>query len=453
MLVFFMCSFTTFAQKTEASSFKAGAAKVNITPKVEDLPAHITGICDNLNVRAVVVDNGITSAALISVDIAAINDNFWEKYTQRIEKELGIPAANIFIAPSHSHSSIFLPMGNSTNVDPKIAMFTSIMENGIINAVKQAKANLQPARVGFGTGTSYLNVNRDAIDPVTRLWTQAPNYEGVSDKTVAVVKFETLTGKPIAVYYNYAMHANSMFMSGAISADFPGETSKYVEDYYNNKIVALFSSGAAGDQNPISVQPLSEVADIKTNYALSSGKAKDLSEAIMMGASMDVQVDPKLLARQAQMITSMGQLLGEEIIRTMKLTQRTDTQMSIYSSQNIVTCPGRKRIDTGRQGTPGTYVDGDPVNIRLSLLMLGDIAFAGVDAEVYNLIAQRLKKESPFANTIFSSITNGMSNSGYIPSDDAFVRYTFQVLSSSLQPGCAEGAIVNGLLDMMDKVE
>ena len=31
-----------------------------------------------------------------------------------------------------------------------------------------------------------------------------PNYEGVSDKTVAVVRFRTPDGKPIAVFYNYA---------------------------------------------------------------------------------------------------------------------------------------------------------------------------------------------------------------------------------------------------------
>jgi hypothetical protein len=85
--------------------------------------------------------------------------------------------------------------------------------------------------------------------------------------------------------------------------------------------------------------------------------------------------------------------------------------------------------------------------------MLGDIALTGVDAEVYNLIVQRLKKESPFVKTIMATTTNGSANSGYIPSDDAFVRHTFQVLGSRLQPGHAEGAIVNGLLDMMEKAK
>ena len=49
-------------------------------------------------------------------------------------------------------------------------------------------------------------MNRNIIDQKTKQWWEGPNYEGPSDKTVGVVKFETLTGDPIAVYYNYAMH-------------------------------------------------------------------------------------------------------------------------------------------------------------------------------------------------------------------------------------------------------
>ena len=40
---------------------------------------------------------------------------------------------------------------------------------------------------------------------------------------------------------------------------------------------------------------------------------------------------------------------------------------------------------------------------------------------------------------------------GYIPTDDAYGRYTFQVLGNRIKPGCAENAIVNTILDMMDQ--
>jgi len=48
------------------------------------------------------------------------------------------------------------------------------------------------------------------------------------------------------------------------------------------------------------------------------------------------------------------------------------------------------------------------------------------------------------------TLTNGMAPSGYIPNDAAFGYDTFEVVSSNLKPGCAETAIVDGLLDLID---
>jgi neutral ceramidase len=64
------------------------------------------------------------------------------------------------------------------------------------------------------------------IHPETRPWYQRPNLDGPSDKTMAVVGFETLNGAPIAVYVNYAMHAIHFYMLGILSAYFPGATSR-----------------------------------------------------------------------------------------------------------------------------------------------------------------------------------------------------------------------------------
>jgi hypothetical protein len=83
------------------------------------------------------------------------------------------------------------------------------------------------------------------------------------------------------------------------------------------------------------------------------------------------------------------------------------------------------------------------------LLRIGDITIGGVNAEVFNLIAQRLKRESPYTATMMATLTNGMARSGYIPNDTAYGMYTFEVLSSRLQPGCAETSIVNGILNLI----
>ncbi|MEJ2110432.1 MAG: hypothetical protein P8Z37_11055, partial [Acidobacteriota bacterium] len=146
----------------------------------------------------------------------------------------------------------------------------------------------------------------------------------------------------------------------------------------------------------------------------------------------------------------MGQFLGEEVKRVVRETDRLSSNGRIFGSQKMITFPGRTRQGQGRAGVEATYTDGPDVQLRLSLLMIDDIAIGGCNAEIFNLIAQRFKNESPVGRSIFVSMANGSGNSGYVPNDAAFGYQTFEVLSSRCKPGYAESAIVNGLLDLID---
>jgi len=318
--------------------------------------------------------------------------------------------------------------------------------------VRQAKAKLQPASVGFGTGFSYLNVNRDTIDPETRRWTQAPNLEGPSDKTVAVIKFANSAGEPIAVYMTYAMHPVNGFLAGFISADFAGAASRYVEQAYDEKVVAVFAQGASGDQNPLYLRAATNAMASRSGGKITGDVlTRETIEAPIRDGKVPAGTgDAKVRDVLERVMDSEGVLLGEEVIRVMTNTTRMDSSPNISAAQNTVTCPGRRRVDTGREGSPGTYEDGDAVNIRLGALHIGNVALTTVDAEIYSAIAQRLKEQSPMANTLMVTLANGAANSGYIPNDAAFGAFTFQVLGSRLKPGCAETAIVNGLLGLLE---
>jgi len=426
-----MLPYCAFAQTT-ASTFKAGAAKVDITPT--QLPKNSEGILDRIYARAIVIDNGTTSAALVSADVGMLGEQMWRTLSQRIEKELGIPAQNLIMNPTHTHSAA----GGTAEQ--------------IFNAIKAAKEKLQPARVGYGTGVSYINVNRNIIDRKTNRWWEGPNYDGASDKTVAVLKFETTNGEPIAVYYNYACHAVVTGNTDMLSGDYPGAASRYIEDSFDDKIVAVFSTGAQGDQNPIYFQQTFDLRDIRIkDYAK---RGQDISNAMPPGGQGLNKQDPtvkKLLDQQKQMIISMGQMLGEEVKRVMRemVAARMATGGRIFAAQKMITFPGRNRIGQGRAAVEAAYQDGPDVQLRLSLLMIEDIAIGGCNAEIFNMIAQRFKRESPIGRSIFVSMANGSGNSGYVPNDAAFGYQTFEVLSSRCKPGYAESAIVNGLLDLI----
>jgi neutral ceramidase len=424
-----MLSHSAYAQNT-VSAFKAGAAKVDITPTQQSKGSE--GILDHIYARAIVIDNGVARAALVSVDTGMLGEQVWKTVSQRIEKELGIPAQNLIMNPIHTHSA----SGGTADQ--------------IFSAIKAAKEKLQPARIGYGTGVSYVNVNRNIIDRKTNKWWEGANYDGPSDKTVAVIKFETAGGEPIAVYYNYACHAVVTGNTDMLSGDYPGATSRYIEDSFDDKIVALFSTGAQGDQNPIYFQQTFDLRDIRIkDYA---ARGQDISNAMPPGGQGLNKKDPtvkRLLDQQKQMILSMGQFLGEEVKRVMRETTRMSAGGRIFASQKTVSFPGRDRVGQGRAGIEATYKDGADVQLRLSLLMIDDIAIAGCNAEIFNMIAQRFKRESPVGRSIFVSMANGGGNSGYIPNDAAFGFQTFEVLSSRCKPGYAESAIVNGLLDLI----
>jgi hypothetical protein len=425
------------ASQPVGAALSVGAARVDITPNEKALPKEYEGINDPIFVRAIVVDDGTTRAALVTVDAPAIPTETYAKVSQQVEHELRIPARHVLLTATHTHS---VPFGLAWELAPRI-----------VAAISQAAGRLQPARMAYGAGLSHINVNRNMIDPDTHRWWEGPNYEGVSDKTVAVIRFETLDSRPLAVYYNYAVHAVLTGQLDQVSGDIPGAASRYIEDALDDQAVAVWSTGAAGDQNPIYFQQTYDLREIRIKDFAAQGK--DISNAMPPGGQGLNKSDPKvskLMRQQRQMTNSMGQMLGEEVLHVMRANlQRPVTAAPIIGSQKTVSCPGRKRTDTGRAGFPGSYLDADPIPIQLSLVMLGDIAIAGVNAEVFNTIAQRLKSESPLKHTMMATLTNGSAPSGYIPNDAAFGYNTFEVLSSRLKPGCAETAIVDGLLDMI----
>ena len=215
------------------SALRVGAAKVDVTrwsslPPVTPKYEH-----QRVNVRAIVIDNGATRAALISIP----GSNFdWPAISKQVAAELNCPVDHILVSATHSHSY------NTARIDPKSATPDPLTQ-AAIEAVKQAKTKLQPARMGFGTGKAYLNVNRDTIMPETRKWGQCSNLDAPSDKTVSVIKFVSPSGELIAAYTSYEMHPINAYAVNITSGDFPEAMSRYVEKAFAEKAIVRIDFG------------------------------------------------------------------------------------------------------------------------------------------------------------------------------------------------------------------
>ncbi len=419
-----------------AGPLRAGAARIDITPAPDAaLPMAgyasrtqgFRGIHDQLYVRAIVLDDGATQVALVAWESLFVPEQVWADTSQHIAKETGIRPEHLLLSAVHDHGAPTLAPVEPT---PAQRAYRTAVQNGAVEAVRRAKAQLQPARFGIGRTTAYVNINRREFSP-GRGWWLGFNEEGVSDKTVTVLRFEDLNGKPIALWINYGVHAVVMGPDNSqITGDIAGATSRFVEQHFlgndrprsdggtrlrlraeekaekatGDGVVAVWTSGAAGDQNPVS---------------MASGEDFTLVDAL-------------------------GKVLGEASVRAASNVKMT-ADASLRGVQKVVTCPGR-RVEPGP--TPRAdykFTDADPIDIRLSLVTINDIALAGVSGEVFTLIAQRLQRESPSHQVVMVTHTNG--SSGYIPNDAAFEPVSYEVTASRLKPGCAENAIVTGLLE------
>ena len=476
------------AAQTPAGTLRAGAAKVDITPPLQPMSnGWPETLRDHLYVRAIVLDNGATRAALINADQGGLSSAIFDDASKRIAAELQCPVENVLMSAIHTHSdggafsrNMLLPGtqgpgrggnapgqpganppqgappqagappqggqggGRGPAPDPNATM----VADAIVKAVQQAKAKLQPAVIGFGTGNVYLNVNRDALNAQTKTWYQGPNTNAPSDKTIAVVAIKSTSGEPIAVYYNYAMHPINYYMTGVVSADFPGQASADIENFYDGKAVAIFTQSASGDQNPLYLTPRMNLS------AALRGRKPGATLTSVEGAPADAKPDPEAIQEATQgvdqMVKAEGEMITQEVLRVIQHTDNFSGDVHIWGGAKTIECPGRTRTDSGREGMQGQYVDGAPVHIRLGLVRIGPIALNAVNAEVYNEIWLRLKGESPLRDSMMVTLTDGNAGSGYIPNDESFSHNTFEVLGSRLKAGCAEDGIVNGLVSLMN---
>src|SRR5260370_3896651 len=312
-------------------------------------------------------------------------EDVWTNASKQVAEELRCPVENIVMSATHTHSGV--PAGPPPAGPPPPTPAAPLV-GAMMDAVRQAKAKLQPARVGVGTGFSYLNVNRDTLAEDTPTWTQASNLDAPSDQTVAVVKFTAPSGEPIAAYANYAMHPVNGYLVGITSADFPGAASRYVEQQLEDQMVLVWTQGASGDQNPLLLRTATNALASKSGVKITGYDLvrENVEAPLRDGNVPHGKLDPKVADTFERFVESEGILLGEEVIRVMTNTRKMSSEVTIWGAQKPLSCPGRQRTNTGREGMPGAYKDSDAVQFRLGVLGIGDIALTSVNAEAYTPI-------------------------------------------------------------------
>ena len=400
-----------------ADPLRAGAAKVDITPT--DLTAlnpmgggTFAGVHDPIFARALYLESGASRAAIVSTDLIEVGD--MTALRERIAREIGVPFAGVMITATHDHSAPRIgevspgALAHPGGVESRA--YTAIVYDRIVAALKEAKASARPARYGVARGHVDVNVNRDAYS--AKGWSLGFNPDGPSDKTLWAARFEDLSGKPIAVLFNYAVHNVVTLGVNQVSGDLSGVAQAYVEAGLGEGAVALWTMGPGGDQNP-RVFPMAKPADPAPAYR----------------------------AAEAQ-----GVMVGAEVLRVARGMDGLSLNARLAVDAREVSCPTKKGVN---QLADMTTVQVPEVKLRLGLILLDDVALTSVSGEVVTNIYEHLRRASPLTRTILVTLAN--DRIGYIADDAAYDRPIFEVNGTPVARGCAESAIVGGLVEMIDR--
>ncbi|MCE7041147.1 neutral/alkaline non-lysosomal ceramidase N-terminal domain-containing protein [Dyadobacter sp. CY312] len=233
---------------TSSSTFRVGWSKVNITPAAPTPMAgygnrrgrEYTSVHDSVYVRAIVIDNGISQAAIVSADLLIIPPTVTRiLQTKLTEKE--IPFEKVFFGATHTHNSVggwgtgISGLFFSGKHDPKVA---ERLADAIFQAIVKAKSQMEPARL------TYME-SKDTLDIRNRL----VGDEGGVDPEVRSIGFVTESGKK-AVLSSYGAHSTIMQSKNmALSRDYPGVLVDSLENGRYN--FAMYMAGAVGSMGPI----------------------------------------------------------------------------------------------------------------------------------------------------------------------------------------------------------
>ena len=327
------------------SNLRAAAAKVDITPPADTpVVGHVRptkGVRDPIRAGVLLLANADTKAAIVTLDLIGASSEMVTDLRDAIAQKTEIPAKNIMIATSHNHSG----PGWSRE-----SAWSRETVRKLANAAAEAFKKMRPVSVGYGEDKIDFNINRrKVIDgrAVVRL-----NPDGPCDHRVKVLRFDD--GKslePMAVLMHAVCHPcvftwgdklTPPFPNGfpKMSADFPGEAQSFVEKVYDDKSIAMFLQGCAGDIRPnLPGEPYrcGDEADIKWT-------GRSLGTAVVRAADRSV-VREQLTRRKSiyslKCATSVIKLPGK------KEPQLCEMQAMRVGDFLFLTIPGEPMVEYG----------------------------------------------------------------------------------------------------------
>ena len=412
--------------------YSVGYSTIDITGKTPI--AYFGGIAksahDPLLLTVVAISDGESVALIMTADLKKMLDNVANKSLEIIEKEFGIPAANVILSCTHSHSA---PDAGS-QAEGNVAW----MQQYYKKLPQAVEAALRDLDVVEGAYTGKANTEHP-IGFVRRYLLENGKYKmnpGASDKPVAheseadpefrTIRFDRKNKKDVLLV-NFQTHyggATSTYKE-QLSADFVHPFRKEAEKEWDCRFA--YYSGASGN--------------INFNTALAGERYYETWLDAIDGFMETTQA-----CLNAEEKVSLGKVQAQR--STVTATVRHDPEERVAQAKEIRDAGYESEAGLAlmeKYGFDGYYDAsftvvrselGETLDVPLNAVSFGDLAWTGYPYEMFHENGKEVRDASPFKTTFICSLSGGAF--GYIPSQLGYSHGGYETYNCRFVGGTGE---------------
>jgi hypothetical protein len=459
------------AQERQVPRFTAGAATSNITPPLGEpivgnwTPVPATYVHDELHARCLVLDDGGTRIAIVVADNVGIPRRVLDEAKQQIQKHTGIPPERVLISSTHTHSAT--TARTSADRDDAAAPLTEyqkFLAGRITDGVRRAIANLEPARIGWGSG----NLSEQVFN---RRWFMKPGPHlrnpfggtdqvmmnppvgsadlvkpaGPTDPEISFVSVQSDSGRPIAVLANYSLHYVGGVPNGHVSADYFAVFARQMSQLLAREahappFVAMLTNGTSGNINNINFRGGQKRLPPYERMALVANQVAAEVFRAMQAVEYHPFLPLKMLQRELTLETRRSEVeklagWAKDVLARPEQVRPNHPRERIYAERTLHMLEMPARID-----------------VPLQAIRIGDLAIVTIPFETFVEMGIELKARSPFPDTFVVSLANG--SYGYLPTaaHHQLGGYETWLGTNQVEVGAAQ-KIVDALLQMLQQLQ
>lgn len=444
-----------------AAELEAGLASADITPPVPyrmsgyffERPS--TGTHNPLQAKAIVLRQGTVEGALVLCDLIGMSPAVSQAVRSAVEERFGIPADNVLVAATHSHTGP-LYMGSLRDYLHRKAMekqgsdpyeqvdYPAELTRKLIDVIGTAQAALAPVRLAAGSARQEgLSFNRrfhmKGGGPVVfnpgKLNPQIDRPAGPIDPQVGLLLFRSPEGKALGSLAVFALHLDTVGGT-EYAADYPYYLSESLRAKFGPAFLSVFGNGTCGDINHIDVshdrpqQGQQEARRIGETLAGTVAAALDTLPAVE---------SPNLGVRSVWVHVPLQKPSADEVAWA-KSVEDEVLESNLPFLERVRACT---ILDLQRYA-------GDTVALQVQVFRLGDeTAVVGLPGEIFVDLGLAIKKASPFRTTMVIELAN--NTVAYFPTRKAFEEGSYEIVNSRVVPGGSE-MLVDAAVKQLDEL-